>query len=71
MNTEKELGATGKFPEGKLDSTDDGELKIGVTTHNGKVIIDFGPKPVKWIGMKPEQAIALGEGLIRRAKELQ
>lgn len=41
------LGATGKFPQGKLNARDEGELTIAVGIKDGVVMIDFG-KPVKW-----------------------
>lgn len=49
------LGPTGNFPQGKLNSNDEGELALGITHDKGKVIIDFG-KPVAWIGFDPKQA---------------
>lgn len=57
---ELELGATGQYPDGKLKADDEGEIKIGVTNHNGKVFIAFG-KLVEWIGLEPEQARELAE----------
>lgn len=65
------LGATGKFPAGKLDKTDEGGIRFAIATNptTRKVIINFGT-PVVWMGMDKEQAIALGESLITRAKEL-
>lgn len=55
----QKLGPTGNFPQGKLKSDDEGEIKIGVTNDKGKVIIDFG-KPVAWIGFDPAQAKEIG-----------
>ena len=63
------FGPTGKFPLGKLTDDDEGELRIGITTSKGNVVIDFG-KNITWIGMPPEQAIQFGELIIKRAKEL-
>jgi len=52
---ELELGATRRFPEGKLDPTDKGEIKIGITHQDGKVVLAFGT-PVMWTGFTPDQA---------------
>lgn len=65
---EQDLGATGEHPEGKLAEHDEGELRYGVTDAEGKVIINFG-KPVRSMGMTPEQAKRLGGTLINRARQ--
>jgi len=62
------LGPTGKFPEGKLTETDEGEIKIAIGNKNGKVIIDFG-SPVTWIGFTPEQAEEIANILKKNADE--
>lgn len=50
------LGATGAFPDGKLDKTDEGEIQMSVSsTSKGLVRIDFG-KPVAWLAMSPSEA---------------
>lgn len=51
----QQLGATGKFPEGKLTDNDEGELAFAVTAYHGKVVVNFG-KPIASLGMSPEQA---------------
>ncbi len=56
------LGKTEKFPEGQLNQTDEGEIKIAITAQDGKVIINFGT-PVAWFGMNPTQARQLAESL--------
>lgn len=61
------LGGTGEFPMGKLNNDDEGEIRIGITKSNGKVIIDFG-KPVHWIGFSPEQAKQVAESLLRNSE---
>lgn len=65
------LGATGKYPSGKLDELDEGELQFAIAADPAKkkVLINFG-KPVAFIGFDPEQAISLGELLINKGKEL-
>lgn len=61
------LGATGKFPEGKLTPDDEGEIRIAIgADESGNVVIDFG-KPVKWIGFNAEQALQLAASLRAKA----
>lgn len=64
------LGATGKFPLGKLTESDEGELLMGITHHKGKVIVDFG-KPTSWIGFTPEQAEDIADMLRRHANAIR
>lgn len=63
------LGPTGRFPEGKLTAQDEGETKIGVTSVDGKVVMNFG-KPMTWIGFTPELARQLADSLLRHANEI-
>lgn len=62
------LGPTGKFPQGKLNAQDDGELQLGVANDGRKVILSFGV-PVKWIGLDPQGAADLASALIAHARE--
>lgn len=64
---DEKLGATGRFPDGKLNDDDEGELRTLITTEGNNVIIDFG-KPVAWLALPREDAIALGMLLIEKAK---
>jgi hypothetical protein len=61
------LGATGGFPDGKLNGADEGGLRFAIGEEGGNVVINFG-KPVAWLGMPPEQAVAMAELLIRKAR---
>lgn len=63
------LGPTGKYPEGKIADNDEGELKLGITTLKGKIIMDFG-KPIHTIGFTKEQAINIANVLFERARNL-
>jgi hypothetical protein len=63
---DEKLGATGKFPEGKLNDDDEGELQASIRTEGKNVIIDFG-KPVAWLALPKEDAIASGMSLIKHA----
>lgn len=62
-------GPTGKFPEGKLDDSDEGQLMMAVSEDQGKVRVDFGTE-VKWFAVKPEQAREIGNALIGKADEI-
>lgn len=64
----EKIGATGRFPGGKLTPEDDGELKFAITAAKGKVVVEFGT-PVKWFGMNGEQARELAKVLEHRARE--
>jgi hypothetical protein len=60
------LGATGRFPEGKLTPEDEGEIQIAIGHKDGKVVVDFG-KPTVWIGFTPAQARDIADLLMLRA----
>jgi hypothetical protein len=62
------LGATGKFPEGKIHPTDEGELKFAITHEKGEVIFQFG-KAVAWFALPPEKAEELADLLRKHAVE--
>ena len=64
------LGPTGRFPQGKLNPTDEGELTFAVGVENGKVGIAFGA-PVAWLAMEPDQALALAEDIIGYAMAIK
>lgn len=61
------LGATGAFPDGRLDNTDEGELQLAVSSDGkGLVRIDFG-KPVAWFAMSANEAKGLAALLMQHA----
>lgn len=68
----EKLGATGRFPLGKLTPDDEGEIQFAVAAdpQTRTVILDFG-KPVVWIGIPREDAQKLAEMLMEKVKELQ
>lgn len=68
MSDKPKLGATGNFPRGKITEEDEGELQLAVGTLGGEVIVHFG-KPVKWIGMPPQDARQLAVFIMNRANE--
>jgi hypothetical protein len=65
-NPMPDLGATGNFPDGKLNESDEGEIMVGVTSAEDRVILNFG-KPVHWIGFTKEQAKQIAESLIKHS----
>lgn len=64
MTDDLKLGATGEFPQDKLNETDEGGLVIAVGVEDGKVVVRFG-KEVAWIGLAPEGAFELAEALVK------
>lgn len=65
------LGATGRYPYGKADATDEGELRMALAADhgNGIVRVEFGT-PTAWLGLPAREARALAAGLIKKADEL-
>jgi len=65
----KKLGATGQFPDGKITSDDEGELRMAVVadSEKGQTTIYFG-KPVAWIAMSPDEADMLADALKDKAQ---
>lgn len=63
----EKLGGTGDFPQGKLNGSDEGGISFAVGEDGGNVVINFGT-PVAWLGMPPQQAVALAELLIAKAR---
>lgn len=65
------LGATGKFPRGPADATDEGELRLAVATDHrqGIIRVAFGT-PVAWLGLPSKEARAFAAMLIEKADEL-
>lgn len=67
-----DFGATGKFPEGKLNATDEGEIQFGIAADvaANTVVLNFGT-PVVWLGLTPAQAIAIADSLKANALKCQ
>ncbi len=63
------LGATGRFPHGKLRPVDAGELKSVVLEEGDMVVIVFG-KPVSWVSMTPDDALNMADVLTKRAMRI-
>lgn len=65
-----ELGATGKFPRGKITENDEGELKIAIGVKDNTIIVDFG-KQVCWLGLDKQSALELANILIKHANSMK
>jgi hypothetical protein len=65
-------GKTGQFPRGRIDATDDGELRMAIAADHGNAIvrIDFGT-PTAWIGLPAKEARELAVLLRQKADELE
>lgn len=61
-------GPTNDFPEGKLNADDEGGIVIGVTSVEGKVIVDFG-KSVAWLGLNPQDAMNIASTIVMHARK--
>lgn len=66
----KIIGATGEYPDGKLNSDDEGGLLMRMTNDQGNVVIDFG-KQVHWIGFPPEEARLFIAGIQKQIDEIE
>ena len=62
----KEIGPTGRFPEGKLTSADEGEIRFQIGIKDGTIVMDFGSK-VTWVGCNADQARQIASSLLRWA----
>lgn len=66
------FGATGQFPDGKINADDEGELQLGVAAdlETGLVHVNFGT-PVAWMAMPKEHAVALANALLANTSKLK
>lgn len=58
-----------KYPRGQLSADDEGVLQLGIAVKDKTLIISFF-KPVEWIGLDKETALALADNIRRRAEEI-
>lgn len=63
------MGATGQFPDGKLNEHDEGEIRLGVAHDKDNVVIQFGT-PVVWLGMPPHEAREFARLILHHADEI-
>lgn len=66
---ETKPGATGNFPDGKLDPMDEGEIRLRMAVMDGRLIIEFG-KPIASIGLTRDEAISIGQAILDKAFKL-
>lgn len=68
---QQEGTAQRQWPNGRINSDDDGELAfaIGPGDKAETIVVNFG-KPVEWVGMPPDQAIQLAQLLIKHARAI-
>jgi hypothetical protein len=64
------VGPTGKFPRGKLNEADEGELGFSVGQEKGQVRIDFG-SPITWFAMPPDLALQFATSIAKHATALK
>jgi len=65
------LGATGSYPYGKLNDSDEGELRMAVAAdHRDSVVKVMFGKPIAWLGLPSDVARDLAKMLIDKADEL-
>lgn len=65
---ELRLGATGKYPDGKIHRTDEGAIRLAVFVEHGNVVLNFGT-PVSWIVFDAQKAEELAGIILEKAKE--
>lgn len=68
---QNKLGATGRFPLGKLTPSDEGEIRFGIAAdpQTKTIILNFG-KPVAWLGLPRKEAAELAAMILEKLKEL-
>lgn len=59
-----------KYPKGKLNNDDEGELQIALTRKDNVIIISFG-KNISWIGFNKTLAIEFANAILEKAEEIQ
>lgn len=57
-----------KYPRGKLNEDDEGEVSMAIAVDQDCVVIAF-PKPVQWCAFSVEQAEELAVTILARAKD--
>jgi len=58
-----------KYPDGKMNNNDEGELKMAIYIKEGRVILDFR-KEISWIGFDKKTLRALIDGLEDKYKKI-
>lgn len=65
------LGPTGKFPLGKCDPDDEGELAMAIGSNMSAKLVEiaFGKK-IAWIKLPPDEARGFAELILKHANEI-
>lgn len=58
-----------EYPDGKLNNSDEGQLRMRVYKENGRVMIDFG-KDLSWLGFDKKTLRDFIDGLEEQYKNL-
>jgi len=67
MTDDLKLGATGEFPQGKMNPTDEGACNIAIARDpQGRVVVNFG-KPVVWFALYRTDAIQFAKLILQKA----
>lgn len=59
-----------KYPRGKLNEDDEGQLEIAIVVKDKTIIIDFG-KPIAWIGLDKDSAMNLVALIIDKVNSIK
>lgn len=62
--------SSSKYPRGKLNKHDEGQVAMAIGTEGNTVIISF-PKTIKWIGLDPDLALEMAKTLTNHALALK
>ena len=65
------IGPTGEFPDGKVNSDDQGEIRValGVDPDKKVIVMDMG-SPTQWVAWDMESAVRFQEGVAEKIDEL-
>lgn len=69
MGQEAVVGLTDKYPNGRIDPLDKGELEMAMGVHQGVLVLDFGTA-VKWCAFTKEQALDLAKIITKQAETI-
>lgn len=67
--TQNPLGATNTFSRGKVNNSDEGDLRLAVYHKDGTVFVDFG-KATAWIGLDVSTARQFAGAILHHAAEV-
>ena len=63
-------GMNDKYPRGKLNADDEGELQMRIGIQDKTIILDFG-KQVVWIGLDYYTAMAMADKITKAAEKIK